>query len=119
MRTYKNTYIRWVCSGHNGHGADNCPNAVTVDEDELIDALDEYFTGFLQNRKEIQKSIVSSFTRQYHAYSENVNLAKELDRKIAALNRTRQKYIDLYTENLITREELKHETADCYRLWGK
>ena len=37
-RTYKNTYVRWVCSGHNGQGAAvACPNAVTVDEDELID----------------------------------------------------------------------------------
>ena len=36
VRTYKNTYVRWVCSGHNGRGADSCPNAVTVDEEELI-----------------------------------------------------------------------------------
>ncbi len=35
VRTYKNTYVRWVCSGHNGRGADSCPNAVTVDEEEL------------------------------------------------------------------------------------
>ena len=33
VRTYKNTYVRWVCSGHNGKGADNCPNSVTVDEE--------------------------------------------------------------------------------------
>jgi hypothetical protein len=26
VRTYKNTYVRWVCSGRNGHGADSCPN---------------------------------------------------------------------------------------------
>ena len=32
VRTYKNTYVRWVCSVHNGKGADNCPNSVTVDE---------------------------------------------------------------------------------------
>ena len=109
VRTYKNTYVRWVCSGHNGHGADNCPNAITIDEEELMNALDEYLTGLLQNRTEIQKSIVSSFTRQYHAYNENVNLAKELDKEIAALNRTRQKYIDLYTDSLITREELNQK----------
>ena len=36
VRQYKNTYVRWVCSGHNGKGADSCPNAVTVDEEELI-----------------------------------------------------------------------------------
>ena len=30
VRKYKNTYVRWVCSGHNGRGADSCPNAVTL-----------------------------------------------------------------------------------------
>lgn len=109
VRTYKNTYVRWVCSGHNGHGADNCPNAVTIDESELMDALDEYLSGLLKNRREIQKSIVSSFTRQYHAYNENVNLTKELEKEIAALNRTRQKYMEMYTDNLITREELNEK----------
>ena len=24
VRTYKNTYIRWVCSGHNGRGVESC-----------------------------------------------------------------------------------------------
>lgn len=32
VRTYKNTYVRWVCSGHNGKGAHSCPNAVTVED---------------------------------------------------------------------------------------
>ena len=43
VRKYKNTYIRWVCSGHNGRGADSCPNAQKVDEDELIQVLNDYF----------------------------------------------------------------------------
>ena len=51
VRQYKNTYVRWVCSGHNGKGADSCPNAVTIDENELIDVLQNYFTELLNNRK--------------------------------------------------------------------
>ena len=26
VRSYKNTYVRWVCSGWNGKGVDACPN---------------------------------------------------------------------------------------------
>ena len=48
VRTYKNTYVRWVCSGRNGHGADSCPNKTTVDEDELIEVLQEYFANVLK-----------------------------------------------------------------------
>ena len=50
VRTYKNTYVRWVCSGHNGRGADSCPNAVTVDEEELIQALREYFAEMVKQK---------------------------------------------------------------------
>jgi hypothetical protein len=51
VRQYKNTYVRWVCSGHNGKGADSCPNAVTVDEEELIQARRSIFKRFLVRRK--------------------------------------------------------------------
>ena len=34
---------------HNGKGADSCPNAVTVDEEELIQVLQEYFQEILKN----------------------------------------------------------------------
>lgn len=51
VRTYKNTYVRWVCSGHNGKGADSCPNAVTMDEEKLTDVLQEYFNHILSQRK--------------------------------------------------------------------
>lgn len=50
VRTYKNTYIRWVCSGHNGKGVDSCPNAVTVDEEELIEVLQEYLPDCWRGR---------------------------------------------------------------------
>ena len=55
--TYKNTYVRWVCSGHNGRGADNY-NAVTVDEEELIEVLQEYFAQLLKAKKNVIRYVV-------------------------------------------------------------
>lgn len=54
VRKYKNTYIRWGCSGHNGRGADSCPNAQKVDEDDLIsrEELNDKIGG---RRKEIER----------------------------------------------------------------
>lgn len=63
VRTYKNAYGRWVCSGHKGRGSDSCPNAVAFDEEEL-------------------------------------------NQQLSRLQKTRQKYIDMYTDDLISREEL-------------
>ena len=106
VRTYKNTYVRWVCSGHNGRGADSCPNAVTVDEEELIQALREYFAEMVKQKKNVIQNVVREFQRIYKAKDENIEYEKELNQQLARLQKTRQKYMDMYTDDLISREEL-------------
>ena len=109
VRTYKNTYVRWVCSGHNGKGADSCPNAVTVDEDELIDVLQEYFNNLLASKKNVIHYVVGEFQRVYKAKDENLEYEKQLNTQLAKLKKSRQKYMDMYTDDLITREELNEK----------
>lgn len=106
VRTYKNTYVRWVCSGRNGHGADSCPNTTTVDEEELIEKLQEYFANVLKQKKKVIDYVVKEFQRVYKAKDENVEYEKELNVQLAKLQKTRQKYMDMYTDDLISREEL-------------
>lgn len=109
VRTYKNTYIRWVCSGHNGKGADSCPNAVTIDEDELIQILQDYFANVLKQKKKVINYVVNEFQRVYKAKDENLEYEKELNSQLAKLQKTREKYMDMYTDDLITREELNEK----------
>jgi DNA invertase Pin-like site-specific DNA recombinase/uncharacterized Zn finger protein len=109
VRTYKNTYVRWVCSGHNGKGADSCPNAVTVDEDELIEALQAYFADILAQKKRVISYVVGQFQRAYKAKNENVQYEKELQAQLAKVQKTRQKYMDMYADDLISREELNEK----------
>ena len=109
VRTYKNTYVRWVCSGHNGRGADSCPNAVTVDEEELIGVLQEYFANVLKQKKKVIDHVVNEFQRVYKAKDENLGYEKELTSQLSKLQKTRQKYMDMYTDDLITREELNEK----------
>lgn len=106
VRTYKNTYVRWVCSGHNGKGADRCPNAVTMDEEELTDVLQEYFNYILSQRKKVVKYVVDEFQRVYKAKDENLEYEKELKSRLNKLTRAREKYMDMYADDLITRQEL-------------
>ena len=109
VRTYKNTYIRWVCSGHNGRGADSCPNAQTVDEEELIEVLSEYFSELLKAKKNVIRHVTGEFQRVYKAKDENLNYEKELNAQLHKLKKMRQKYMDMYTDDLITREELNEK----------
>lgn len=112
VRQYKNTYVKWVCSGHNGKGADSCPNAVTVDENELIQVLQNYFTDLLQNRKNVVKYVVGEFQKVYKARDENIGYEKELKNKIAKLQNIRQKYMDMYTDDIISRAEMNKKIGD-------
>nr|WP_318685708.1 recombinase family protein [uncultured Acetatifactor sp.] len=106
VRTYKNTYVRWVCSGHNGRGADSCPNAVVVDENELIEVLQEYFAEILKQKKKVIRYVVGEFQRVYKAKDENLEYEKELTAQLSKLQKIRQKYMDMYADDLISREEL-------------
>ncbi len=109
VRQYKNTYIRWVCSGHNGRGADSCPNAITVDEEELIQVLQEYFQDVLSKKKRVIDYVIKEFQRVYKAKDENVEYEKELTAELNRLRKSREKYMDMYTDDLISREELNEK----------
>ena len=50
--------------------------------------------------------VVGEFQRVYKAKDENLNYEKELNAQLAKLQKTRQKYMDMYADDLISREEL-------------
>ena len=106
VRTYKNTYVRWVCSGHNGKGADTCPNAMALDEAALREALQNYFAALLSSKKNLLRCAVDECHRVYRAKDPSDGLEKGLRQRLAKLEKTRQKYMDMYTDDLMTREEL-------------
>lgn len=109
VRQYKNTYVRWVCSGHNGKGADSCPNAITVDEEELIQVLQEYFQDVLSKKKKVIDYVIKEFQRVYKAKDENIEYEKQLNVELNKLRKSREKYMDMYTDDLISREELNEK----------
>ena len=107
--------MRWVCSGHNGNGADSCPNAVSVDEEDLIQALQEYFQDMLRKKKKVIDYVVKEFQRVYKAKDENVQQEKEINSQLIKLKKSREKYMDMYADDLITRDELNEKTVPlCY-----
>ncbi len=109
VRQYKNTYVRWVCSGHNGKGADSCPNAITVDEEELIQVLQEYFQDVLSKKKKVINYVIKEFQRVYKAKDENIEYEKQLNTELNKFRKSREKYMDMYTDDLISREELNEK----------
>ena len=115
VRTYKNTYVRWVCSGRNGRGVCSCPNAAAVDEEELIEVLREYFAGLLRADNPDAGYVVRQFQKVCRARDESADYEKDLAAQLAKLQKTRRKYMDMYADDLISREELNAKTGGLRR----
>lgn len=105
VRTYKNTYIRWGCSGHTRNGAASCPNALHIDEEALLDILQTYFTELLQKQHVLQL-VIQAYTDLFGANDAGQRKAKALSAQLEKLQKTRQKYMHMYTDDLLSREEL-------------
>lgn len=105
-RTYKHTYVRWVCGRRNGQGTDQCENAVSVEEDELIERLDRYFQALLRDEKKAERLFRQMLRRRFGGDSAEGE-RKALGEKLSRLEGKRGKYLDLYAGELITRQELE------------
>ena len=110
-KVYKNVYVRWVCSGRNAHGADSCPNLTKIDETELMDAIKAYFKGVLETKSDVIKNIVKEFNRIYHSKDDNENYEKELTDNLAKAQKSRSKYMMMFEDEIITREELREKAG--------
>ncbi len=104
VRHYQNTSVRWVCGGRNTQGAGACPNAVSVDETALMDALQRFFAYILKKKPDLTRSVVRACNRRTKEIGDDE--AKELRCRLRKLERVRQKNLDLYAEELLTHEEL-------------
>lgn len=105
------TYIKWVCSGRNSNGKDFCNNKIKIDEEELINVLKEYFLNIVNTKENSVTNIVKEFNKIYKTEKENVVSEKELNKKLAKANKSRQKYMEMYEDELISREELRIKLA--------
>ena len=110
VRTYKSTYIKWICTGRNANGTDACPNKTVIDEQELLSAIRNYFIGILSQKPKVIASILSEFNRQYKAKEENEASEKDLQEQLKKVKKSKQKYMDMYEADVITITELKDKT---------
>lgn len=112
VRKYKNTYIKWVCSGHNGRGAHSCPNAVVLDERELVQEIDGFLRGMIKDEKSLERKIKRSFIKALQSCGGGETYRSELEAKLQKYRNARKKYMEMYSEDLIDLEEMKEVLLD-------
>jgi len=105
-RTYKNARVRWVCSARNGRGAQACPNALGVEEQALTEAIGDYFAALLPDGQQAAQALAKALAGLCREQSAGCG-QQDLESRLARLERTRHKYLELYAGELISREELQ------------
>ncbi|MGN0735042.1 MAG: recombinase family protein, partial [Anaerovoracaceae bacterium] len=112
VKTYKNTYVRWICSGHSMRKVSECSNMAKIEEVELINVLEKYFKDLLSHEKDVKQQVIREFNKIYKLNGSDVCSEKELKGKKTKLERKKSKYMDMYADELISRDELNAKLKD-------
>lgn len=103
-------YIRWVCSGRNSMGVSSCPNTTVIDEEELLNAIKEYLKSIISNKKEFMKSVQKEFDKITKLRENNERSEKSLLQEIEKITVKKQKYMEMFQNEVINIQELKKYT---------
>lgn len=112
VRTYKNTYITWVCARRNSNGVDSCSNNTAASEEELLNAILDYIQMVLSKKPGLAKNFLHELLKHYKRKDNQEQLRKELTQKMFKLKKSKEKYMDMYNNDIITMEELKQISQD-------
>ena len=113
QRTYTvggKTHIKWVCSFRNGRGAKNCPNAVVIDENNLIEKIKGYFQSIIENEEQFKQAVTKEYLRirKSQGHTEKLDV-KAVDKEIRTLKIQRQKYMEMYIKEILDADDLKQQ----------
>lgn len=111
-RLYKNRYIRWKCAGKKTLGSKYCDNMIAVDEEELTAAIREYFSSILKNKNDFINKTITKYHKILKERNKDFRTTKDLEKEMEKLKKTKQKYVKMYTDELIDEEELKEYTRN-------
>lgn len=114
-RTYVNTYICWVCSGRNRHGTGSCENSTKIDEKELLDEIDRFLAEAIKSKDKILKLAEDKYRKYIDGGSDDNESIAELKAALSDKERRRQKYLDMYADDLISRSEMNDKVGEIRR----
>lgn len=109
VRTYKNSYIKWVCTRRNGIGTQACPNTSTMDESVLLDKICEYLYTTLNENGYNENTFMKEINKQLMQYQYISTCPKDYEQELYKSKKKKDKYIMLYSNDIITMDELKCE----------
>ena len=106
--TYSNTRVYWKCPTNDQFTSEKCDNKVTINEQDLVDAIRNYFSSLISDKEVFVKSILSEVEKHQKLSEEEINKT-ELKRRRKLLIGKRDKYQEMYAADAMSMEELKEK----------
>jgi len=116
QRQYKEDgkiYIKWVCSQRNAKGVGACINDVFIKDEDITKATKVYLDGIIQNKKALMSDITKKVKNIIDERNNNtITNRLDIERKLNTILNKKQKYMEMYTNEIITITELKDYTKE-------
>ena len=105
--TYVNTRVYWRCVTNDQYTAETCDNRVCIDESELIEQIRGYFASLIGDQNAFIHNVLSTLSKHLPQSDHPEQRKQEVESAKKKLMRKKERYQDLYANDLITMEELK------------
>ena len=110
--TYVNTRVYWRCVTNDQYTAEKCDNRVMLNEPELIEELRKYFASLIADKDAFIASVLASLDKQIPEARNPEHAKQEIAVKRKKLLSKKERYQEMYANDVITMEELKEKLAD-------
>ena len=107
--TYQNTRVYWRCVTNDQYTAEKCDNRVILDEPELLEQLRQYVASMIGDRESFISRVLGELDRLPLQNREPEDPRPELEAERKKLAAKRERYQELYANDLITMDELKQK----------
>ena len=107
--TYVNTRVYWRCVTNDQYTAEKCDNRVCLDEPELIEQLRQYVSSQIADKESFISSVLAGLEKQTPVSHNPEHTKKEIETKRKRLLAKKDRYQEMYANDLITMEELKNK----------
>lgn len=108
-------YVWWTCSYRNSHGASSCNNKVRIDEEQMHQTILAFFSRMIEDKEKVCRSITKKIQveiEKRYKQDETIYNRKQLSEELRKLHNSRNRLLDLYADNIFTKEELKNKEKE-------
>lgn len=109
--TYVNTRVYWRCVTNDQYTAERCDNNVVLNEPDLIWELRQYFSSLISDKEAFVASVLTDLEQKIPKKDDPVQSKREIESKRKKLLSKKERYQEMYVNDLITLSELKAKLA--------